>query len=562
MDRARSREPRASRQFALPVIERLAALPAQGTWGEWIAQLETLAPMVLRRPERVLAVLAELRAARPDRAGDARRGARRAGRGAERRSPSGRRTTRYGRVFVGTLEQARGRSVRRRRSCPGWPSASSRRSRARIPSCSTRCGGSWVAGLRRRTSAASTSACCCAWPSARPRGALHLSYSRLELTEARPRVPSFYALEVMRALTGSIPDPQTLEREAAAAAGARLAWPAPDDPARAIDEVEHDLASLRALLRPAARDARAARAICFELNDHLARSLRTRWARWQPHASRPTTASSRWRRHARRSWLASRLNARAYSRLGAPALRGVPVPVLSLRDLPPGAARGDRPLERLDPLTRGSLFHEVQAECLRALQRSRPPAADRRDGVGRGADDARSRRSTASPRRITSSSRRRSSASGRTRWSRCARPAHVARAVGRATQAQWEPIAFELAFGLPRGPAHDPRSMRTRSGDARGLATARHHRPRRAQARRARTSASPTTRRGATAPAHGIVGGRARRSSRCSTASRWSRSWRASVVQSRLYYCTRAGGFSERVVPMAEEARARGSPGR
>src|SRR5204863_394292 len=77
---------------------------------------------------------------------------------------------------------------------------------------------------------------------------LHLSYSRVEQTEARPRVPSFYALEVARALTGRVPEPQRMEREAAAAAGARLAWPAPDDPARAIDEVEHDLAMLRGLL--------------------------------------------------------------------------------------------------------------------------------------------------------------------------------------------------------------------------------------------------------------------------------------------------------------------------
>ena len=49
------------RRFAVPVIERLTALPREGTWGEWIAALETLAPMVLRRPERVLTVLAALR---------------------------------------------------------------------------------------------------------------------------------------------------------------------------------------------------------------------------------------------------------------------------------------------------------------------------------------------------------------------------------------------------------------------------------------------------------------------------------------------------------------------
>src|SRR6185503_9827199 len=52
-------------RFALPVIERLAALPAVATWGEWIAELEGLAPMVLRRPERVLALLAQLRGLGP-----------------------------------------------------------------------------------------------------------------------------------------------------------------------------------------------------------------------------------------------------------------------------------------------------------------------------------------------------------------------------------------------------------------------------------------------------------------------------------------------------------------
>jgi CRISPR/Cas system-associated exonuclease Cas4 (RecB family) len=31
------------------------------------------------------------------------------------------------------------------------------------------------------------------------------------------------------------------------------------------------------------------------------------------------------------------------------------------------------------------------------------------------------------------------------------------------------------------------------------------------------------------------------------------------VVESRLYYCTRAGGFSERLVPLSPEARGRGA---
>ena len=49
------------RAFALPVIEELAALPESATWGEWIAALEQLVPRVLRQPERVLAVLADLK---------------------------------------------------------------------------------------------------------------------------------------------------------------------------------------------------------------------------------------------------------------------------------------------------------------------------------------------------------------------------------------------------------------------------------------------------------------------------------------------------------------------
>jgi len=33
----------------------------------------------------------------------------------------------------------------------------------------------------------------------------------------------------------------------------------------------------------------------------------------------------------------------------------------------------------------------------------------------------------------------------------------------------------------------------------------------------------------------------------------------ARVVESRLFYCTRAGGFSERLVPLSAEARSRGA---
>ena len=57
-------------------------------------------------------------------------------------------------------------------------------------------------------------------------------------------MPSFYVLDVMRAVTGAIPRYADLAEQAAREGGASLAWPAPADPRRAIDTFEHDLAVL------------------------------------------------------------------------------------------------------------------------------------------------------------------------------------------------------------------------------------------------------------------------------------------------------------------------------
>jgi hypothetical protein len=52
----------------------------------------------------------------------------------------------------------------------------------------------------------------------------------------------------MRAMTGRVPDHRALASEAADEGGARLGWPAPQNPDRAIDDLEHDLAVLKPLL--------------------------------------------------------------------------------------------------------------------------------------------------------------------------------------------------------------------------------------------------------------------------------------------------------------------------
>jgi hypothetical protein len=46
--------------YALPLIDSLDALPKSAAWGEWLDHLGALATRALRQPERVLSVLSEL----------------------------------------------------------------------------------------------------------------------------------------------------------------------------------------------------------------------------------------------------------------------------------------------------------------------------------------------------------------------------------------------------------------------------------------------------------------------------------------------------------------------
>ena len=126
------------------------------------------------------------------------------------------------------------RAARRARSAScsssASPSACSRSAAARIRCCSTPCAGrsaaplavedDRVAGERVRLRLAVGAATERCW----------LSYPRLDVGQGRARVPSFYALDVVRASTGAVPDHVRFEHDTAIATGAWLAWPAPDDP--------------------------------------------------------------------------------------------------------------------------------------------------------------------------------------------------------------------------------------------------------------------------------------------------------------------------------------------
>ena len=538
--------------FALPVIERLAALPAHATWGEWITALEALAPMVLRRPERVLGVLAELRALGPigpvalDEVRDVL--AEELGTVAERPPAA-----RHGRVFVGPLAGARGRAFdvvfvpglaerifpQKPREDPILLDALRRELGNALPTQSDRAQHERLL-LRVAVGAATRRA--------------YLSYSRIEVAEARPRVPSFYAMEVQRALLGHIPDPQRLEREAAAVAGARLAWPAPEDSLRAIDEVEHDLARLGALLRRPTAEGRGRARYLLELNDRLGRSLRARWARWRPRFT-PHDGIVQLAPGTRDVLLASRPTARAYSVSALQRFAACPYQFFLSAICRLAPREEIAPLERLDPLTRGSLFHQVQAEALRGLQQagrlpvSRETLAEALtllDGaLGRVAAEYQEKLAPAIE-RVWLDEVESLRVDLRT-W--------LERSV--EGQAEWEPFAFELAFGLPGGPGVDPKSIReevTLAGGwrLRGIVDL-------IERRRSGADLRVTDHKtGLNRTAAGMVVGRGEALQPVLYGLAVEQIFGQPVTESRLAFCTRAGEFSERVVPMAEPARRRG----
>jgi RecB family exonuclease len=376
------------RRFAVPVIEELAAWPREASWGEWLDRLERLVPRVLRRPGRVRAVLADLRpiaAVGPVSLRDVREvlAERLASLQAE---PPHRR---YGRVFVGAPEQVRGLAFdvvcvpglverlfpQRPRQDPLLLDAARRRLGEKLPVNEDRRSDE-RAQLRLAAGAAERR--------------LVLSYPSVEAASGRGRVPSFYMLDVCRAVSGAIPDHGHLGRIADEAGRARLAWPAPDDPARAIDEAEFDLAMLRRALTAAAADPSAARGrarYLIELDRGLARSLRGRWRRWEHRAFTMHDgfcASVGSGDDARALLAPYRLQARAYSPSSLQRYAACPYQffLAAIHRLQPRESR--EALLRLDPLTRGSLFHEVQALTLRALM-----AAGRVPVTAAALDDAR-----------------------------------------------------------------------------------------------------------------------------------------------------------------------------
>ena len=353
----------ALRTFALPLLDALSALPQSATWGDWIDPLTALATQALREPARVLSLLAELAPMAP------------VGPVAlvEVRLVLARRLTelsvpasggRHGKVYVAETAAARGLSFdvvfvpglaeklfpqkvvedpllrdRDRQGLRGLETSEGRIAKERL-------------ALRLAVGAA--------------REKVVLSWPRIDLSQGRARVPSFYGLEVLRAAEGTLPAFAALSRRAEQAAGARAGWPAPRDPADAIDEAEHDLALLMRAFHLPESEARGTAAYLLSTNPHLKRALRVRARRWLRRWT-PADGLVQPSPEALLALQAHQPAARPYSPTALQNYASCPykfvlqaVHRLSPREVPEA-------IDEIDPMERGALIHKVQYRLLQEL---------------------------------------------------------------------------------------------------------------------------------------------------------------------------------------------------
>jgi len=539
------------RGFALPLIERLDALPRQARWDEWLGHLRALATAALREPEGVLATLAELEPMAPigpidlDEVQLVLRPRLR-----ELTVPPARR--RYGAVFVAPAEGVRGLAFdvvfvpslaeklfprkivedpilldthRRALDAPGLATQPARVAAERL-------------ALRLAVGAA--------------RERVVLSWPRVDIEQARPRVPSFYGLEALRAASGTLPGFDELDARGGEKTGGRLGWPAPARPEDAIDEAEYDLALLAGLrdADPATTDGSAR--YLLDANVHLGRALRARGRRWLRRWT-PADGLVDPDDLARGALADHQLAARPFSPTALQHFAVCPYrfflqAVMRLQPREEPVA-----LEALDPLTRGALFHEVQFAVLSELRAAqllpvRPANLDAARTAVDGALDAVA-----------------------ARWADKLWPAidrvwkdgidgiraDLREWLRRAADADdgWVPWRFELAFGLADRdrPQADPASvpdpvpvigdLRLRGSvdlverHARGVLRATDHKT------------------GKTRPRAGVVVGGGAVLQPLLYALACERLLAEPVEAGRLYYCTADGGYEERVVPLDAENR-------
>jgi RecB family exonuclease len=535
--------------YAIPLIDELDSLPSAAKWSEWLDRLSALATRALNQPDRVLEVLAELAPmgpVGPVSLSEVLLVLERSLLEAAVSAPK----QRYGKVFVGPVEAARGLSFDAV-FVPGLAEKLFPQKVVEEPilldTLRKRIGGGLITNQLRLESerfalslavgAAERQIC--------------FSYPRLDLDQGRPRVPSFYALEALRASEGRLPDFAELARRAETATTARLGWPAPPDPADAIDDAEHDLAHLARLVERLDETAGAARYL-MTTNPHLARALRVRYWRWgrtwtaaDGLLSRSETVRTIMARHG--------LRVRSYSPTGLQNYARCPyrfflqaIHRLAPREVPEA-------IDELDPLQRGSLIHEVQFELFgrlhkegllpvapanlgRAQQKLNAiltevaaryredlaPAIDRvwEDGISAIRSDLRE-------------------------WLR------------RASEddSGYVPWHFELSFGV-EGRHSDPQSVPGAVDLECGIQLRGSIDLVERQASRLVRVTDHKTGKFSGKPNQLIDGGKSLQPLLYALAAEKLFAGEANVESGRLYFCTSTGGFNEQIVPLNDQARA------
>jgi RecB family exonuclease len=539
------------RDFALPIVERLAALPARAPWGEWLDRLRELATAALRAPDQVLATLAELAPMAPvGPVGLEEVQHVLAPRLRDLALPPERR--RYGAVFVATADAARGLSFDVV-FVPGLAEKLFPRKIVEDPILLDHDRESLGRGrlvTQAQRVAAERLTLRLAVAAAEQR--VYLSFPRLDVEQGRPRVPSFYGLEALRAAEGQLPGFDELQSRAESSRPARLGWPAPENPAEAVDEAEYDLSVLGRLKRDRDEDRGAARYL-LSVNPHLARSLRARAYRWHKTwtgadglVNPDALALEALARH--------QLAARSFSPTALENFSACPYKFFlqAIHRLEPR----EEPvaLEVMDPLTRGSLYHEVQFEVFTRLRDAGLlPVAKAGLAVAHDAVD----QATAE---VAARFRERLAPAIPRVWEDgvAAIRADLREWLRRAVEEDdgWVPYRFELAFGLAdrHRPSADPASvadpvailgkLRLRGS----IDLVERHGSRAAL----RVTDHKTGK--ARAPKDVVVGG-GKHLQPVLYALTVEQLLAEPVESGRLYYCTADGGFEERVVPLNEWSR-------
>ena len=317
--------------FALPIIRLMAAWPVQASWAEWLDHFAALAPRVLRRPDRVLRVLADLRpmgAIGPVTLHEAARVLADRLASIEAEPPA----RRYGRVLVASPAQLRGRSFEvvfvpalAERMFPQKP----REDPLLLDEARTQLDAALTtqterAELEKLQPAARRRRCRIAALRVVPdRGSWRRAAAGAVALRARSLARDDRA-GAQRATSCSRP-PRTPRRR-------RWRGRRPADRSEAIDALEHDLATLRAAGRPAGSTGARPRAL-HPAAERLPAALRSRAL----HARQESlVALGRHhlgkRGHTRPCWRAASWRAPLLA-VGAAEVCGVPVSVPADRDL-------------------------------------------------------------------------------------------------------------------------------------------------------------------------------------------------------------------------------------